>query len=50
VKRRIGTPFEVEIGRPIPFSEVAAHRERFELVAFLRDRTLQLAERQPRPR
>ena len=49
VRRRIGTPFPVEIGETIPYEELAAIASRRHLVDTLRQRTYALAT-QPRPR
>ena len=50
VRRRIGTPFPVEIGAAIPFPELAAISDRRHLVDVLRQRTYGLARRQTQPR
>ncbi len=48
VRRRIGTEFPIGIGDVVPWAEIEGIRDRVELVAELRRRTLALA--QPRPR
>ncbi len=48
VRRRIGTPFPIEIGEVVGFDELGGYSDRAGLVAALRERTLGLA--QPRPR
>ncbi len=52
VRRRIGTPFPVEIGNAIPYVELGGFRDRRDLVAALRAMTMALAPPSiyPRPR